>query len=293
MQQSDNDQYAIDEERRRAMAFENYGLNRDAEPKPFDYNSLPEADKQRISGWESIRDEWADANGEIAPEQTSVDANGEIAPEQTSVDADTERLIALEKAGTENQSQFIQNATAQQLRAKYGVDSLEMTEGEQRAYDDMVYQMRQGNNATNLASINAITGVNRYDSHNTGFDHTITANGVAALMQEAKQPPAEQRQGLDNSEMILAAGAGNTPDGQLSSQIESVQPLDNLGGDNPNEINATGQDIDQAERTLSFVDNAQNYGFNAGNDSISEQNRRRLAEAREDVDDIQSLAKAA
>lgn len=280
MQQSDNDQYAIDEERRRAMAFENYGLNRDAEPKPFDYNSLPEADKQRISGWESIRDEWADANGEIAPEQTSVDA-------------DTERLIALEKAGTENQSQFIQNATAQQLRAKYGVDSLEMTEGEQRAYDDMVYQMRQGNNATNLASINAITGVNRYDSHNTGFDHTITANGVAALMQEAKQPPAEQRQGLDNSEMILAAGAGNTPDGQLSSQIESVQPLDNLGGDNPNEINATGQDIDQAERTLSFVDNAQNYGFNAGNDSISEQNRRRLAEAREDVDDIQSLAKAA
>ena len=157
----------------------------------------------------------------------------------------------------------------------------------------MVYQMRQGNNATNLASINAITGVDRYDSHNTGFDHTITANGVAALMQEAKQPPAEQRQGLDNSEMILAAGAGNTPDGQLSSQIESVQPLDNLGGDNPNEINATGQDIDQAERTLSFVDNAQNYGFNAGNDSISEQNRRRLAEAREDVDDIQSLAKAA
>ena len=280
MQQSDNDQYAIDEERRRAMAFENYGLNRDDEPKPFDYDSLPEADKQRISGWESIRDEWADANGEVAPEQTSVDA-------------DTERLIALEKAGTENQSQFIQNATAQQLRAKYGVDSLEMTEGEQKAYDDMVYQMRQGNNATNLASINAITGVDRYDSHNTGFDHTITANGVAALIQEAKQPPAEQRRGLDNSEMILAAGAGNTPDGQLSSQIESVQPLDNLGGDNPNEINATGQDIDQAERTLSFVDNAQNYGFNAGNDSISEQNRRRLAEAREDVDDIQSLAKAA
>lgn len=280
MQQSDNDQYAIDEERRRAMAFENYGLNRDAEPKPFDYDSLPEADKQRISGWEAIRDEWADANGEVVPEQTSVDA-------------DTERLIALEKAGTENQSQFIQNATAQQLRAKYGVDSLEMTEGEQKAYDDMVYQMRQGNNATNLASINAITGVDRYDSHNTGFDHTITANGVAALMQEAKQPPAEQRQGLDNSEMILAAGAGNTPDGQLSSQIESVQPLDNLGGDNPNEINATGQDIDQAERTLSFVDNAQNYGFNAGNDSISEQNRRRLAEAREDVDDVQSLAKAA
>lgn len=280
MQQSDNDQYAIDEERRRAMAFENYGLNRDAEPKPFDYDSLPEADKQRISGWEAIRDEWADANGEVVPEQTSVDA-------------DTERLIALEKAGTENQSQFIQNATAQQLRAKYGVDSLEMTEGEQKAYDDMVYQMRQGNNATNLASINAITGVDRYDSHNTGFDHTITANGVAALMQEAKQPPAEQRQGLDNSEMILAAGAGNTPDGQLSSQIESVQPLDNLGGDNPNEINATGQDIDQAERTLPFVDNAQNYGFNAGNDSISEQNRRRLAEAREDVDDVQSLAKAA
>ena len=280
MQQSGNDQYAIDEERRRAMAFENYGLNRDAEPKPFDYDSLPEADKQRISGWESIRDEWADANGEVVPEQTSVDA-------------DTEREIALEKAGTENQSQFIKNATAQRLRAKYGVDSLEMTEGEQKAYDDMVYQMRQGNNATNLASINAITGVDRYDSHNTGFDHTITANGVAALMQEAKQPPAEQRQGLDNSEMILAAGAGNTPDGQLSSQIESVQPLDNLGGDNPNEINATGQDIDQAERTLSFVDNAQNYGFNAGNDSISEQNRRRLAEAREDVDDIQSLAKAA
>ena len=280
MQQSDNDQYAIDEERRRAMAFENYGLNRDDEPKPFDYDSLPEADKQRISGWESIRDEWADANGGVAPEQTSVDA-------------DTERLIALEKAGAENQSQFIQNATAQQLRAKYGVDSLEMTEGEQKAYDDMVYQMRQGNNTTNLASINAITGVDRYDSHNTGFDHTITANGVAALMQEAKQPPAEQRQGLDNSEMILAAGAGNTPDGQLSSQIESVQPLDNLGGDNPNEINATGQDIDQAERTLSFVDNAQNYGFNAGNDSISEQNRRRLAEAREDVDDMQSLAKAA
>lgn len=280
MQQSDNDQYAIDEERRRAMVFENYSLNRDAEPKPFDYDSLPEADKQRIDGWEAIRDEWADANGEVAPEQTSVDA-------------DTEREIALEKAGTENQSQFIKNATAQRLRAKYGVDSLEMTEGEQKAYDDMVYQMRQGNNATNLASINAITGVDRYDSHNTGFDHTITANGVAALMQEAKQPPAEQRQGLDNSEMILAAGAGNTPDGQLSSQIESVQPLDNLGGDNPNEINATGQDIDQAERTLSFVDNAQNYGFNAGNDSISEQNHRRLAEAREDVDDIQSLAKAA
>ena len=255
MQQSDNDQYAIDEERRRAMAFENYSLNRDAEPKPFDYDSLPEADKQRIDGWEAIRDEWADANGEVAPEQTLVDA-------------DTEREIALEKAGAENQSQFIQNATAQQLRAKYGVDSLEMTEGEQKAYDDMVYQMRQGNNATNLASINAITGVDRYDSHNTGFDHTITANGVAALMQEAKQPPAEQRQGLDNSEMILAAGAGNTPDGQLSSQIESVQPLDNLGGDNPNEINATGQDIGQAERTLSFVDNAQNYGFNAGNDSI-------------------------
>ena len=280
MQQSDNDQYAIDEERRRAMAFENYSLNRDAEPKPFDYDSLPEADKQRIDGWEAIRDEWADANGEVVPEQTLVDA-------------DTEREIALEKAGTENQSQFIKNATAQRLRAKYGVDSLEMTESEQKAYDDMVYQMRQGNNATNLASINAITGVDRYDSHNTGFDHTITANGVAALMQEAKQPPAEQRQGLDNSEMILAAGAGNTPDGQLSSQIESVQPLDNLGGDNPNEINATGQDIDQAERTLSFVDNAQNYGFNAGNDSISEQNRRRLAEAREDVDDVQSLAKAA
>lgn len=215
----------------------------------------------------------------VAPEQ----------PKERSIEEIRESAIA--KKGAERQSPFIQSATARQLEvygdASDGDNPLQLTDEEQRAYDDMHQQMMMGNNATSATAINAITGADVMNGHTTDFDKTIQANGIAALMQDAKLPPSESRQGLDASEMVMASQVGFTPETTLASQVESVQPLDRLGGDNPNEIRATGVDIDQAASTLQLVSDRQNNGMNLDG-TVSDLSEERLREAQNDVSSIQA-----
>ncbi len=211
-------------------------------------------------------------------------------PKERSIEEIRESAIA--KKGAERQSQFIQSATARQLEvygdASDGDNPLQLTDEEQRAYDDMHQQMMLGNNATSATAINAITGADVMNGHTTDFDQTIQANGIGALMQDAKLPPSESRQGLDTSEMVIASQVGFTPETTLASQVESVQPLDRLGGDNPNEIiNATGVDIDQAASTLQLVDSGQNNGMNLDG-TVSDLSEERLRAAQDDVLSMQA-----
>lgn len=215
--------------------------------------------------------------------------NADAAPQQESIDADTVKRIALIKRGAQEQSQFIQNATMQQLTAQYGADNvgtIEMTDEQRMAYDDMAKQAQNGNNYNDITAMEAITDANRIDGHNTSFDNTIFANGVGTLMNDAKQPPAEARQGLDVSEATIAHGLGNTVATNLASQVESVQPLDSLGDDNPNQIESTGESLAQATTTMESLQDSQNSGFNSGNGSTSDLTNERLDEADAKIDKL-------
>ena len=218
------------------------------------------------------------------PIQPSFRTNSDVTPqpESESLDADTVKRIALIKRGAQEQPQFIQNATMQQLTAQYGADNvgtIEMTDEQRMAYDDMTKQAQNGNNYNDITAMEAITDANRIDGHNTSFDNTIFANGVGTLMNDAKQPPAEARQGLDVSEATIAHGLGNTVATNLASQVESVQPLDSLGDDNPNQIKSTGESLAQAATTMESLQDSQNSGFNSGNGSTSDLTNERLDEA--------------
>ena len=202
------------------------------------------------------------AHDNSQPNEGIVNSDVTPQPESESLDADTVKRIALIKRGAQEQSQFIQNATMQQLTAQYGADNvgtIEMTDEQRMAYDDMTEQAQNGSNYNDITAMEAITDANRIDGHNTSFDNTIFANGVSTLMNDAKQPPAEARQGLDVSEAAIAHGLGNTVATNLASQVESVQPLDSLGDDNPNQIESTGESLAQATTTMESLQDSQNH----------------------------------
>lgn len=235
----------------------------------------------------SVNTEVAHDNSQ--PNEGIVNSEVTPQPESESLDADTVKRIALIKRGAQEQSQFIQNATMQQLTAQYGADNvgtIEMTDEQRMAYDDMTEQAQNGNNYNDITAMEAITDANRIDGHNTSFDNTIFANGVGTLMNDAKQPPAEARQGLDVSEATIAHGLGNTVATNLASQVESVQPLDSLGGDNPNQIESTGESLAQATTTMESLQDSQNSGFNSGNGSTSDLTNERLDEADAKIDKL-------
>ena len=235
----------------------------------------------------SVNTEVAHDNSQ--PNEGIVNSDVTPQPESESLDADTVKRIALIKRGAQEQSQFIQNATMQQLTAQYGADNvgtIEMTDEQRMAYDDMTEQAQNGNNYNDITAMEAITDANRIDGHNTSFDNTIFANGVSTLMNDAKQPPAEARQGLNVSEAAIAHGLGNTVATNLASQVESVQPLDSLGDDNPNQIESTGESLAQATTTMESLQDSQNSGFNSGNGSTSDLTNERLDEADAKIDKL-------
>ena len=302
------------DELQRALAYERGEASNNVQNSGIKLSTEQEA---RAQAWEAVAEEYrgfaaeqadkpTEPDAELATEpveaadstelQSSVNAevahdnpqpnygivNADAAPQQESIDADTVKRIALIKRGAQEQSQFIQNATMQQLTAQYGADNvgtIEMTDEQRMAYDDMTEQAQNGNNYNNITAMEAITDANRIDGHNTSFDNTIFANGVSTLMNDAKQPPAEARQGLDVSEAAIAHGLGNTVATNLASQVESVQPLDSLGGDNPNQIESTGESLAQAATTMESLQDSQNSGFNSGNGSTSDLTNERLDEA--------------
>ena len=235
----------------------------------------------------SVNTEVAHDNSQ--PNEGIVNSDVTPQPESESLGADTVKRIALIKRGAQEQSQFIQNATMQQLTAQYGADNvgtIEMTDEQRMAYDDMTEQAQNGNNYNDITAMEAITDANRIDGHNTSFDNTIFANGVGTLMNDAKQPPAEARQGLDVSEATIAHGLGNTVATNLASQVESVQPLDSLGDDNPSQIESTGESLAQATTTMESLQDSQNSGFNSGNGSTSDLTNERLDEADAKIDKL-------
>lgn len=309
------------DELQRALAYERGEASNNAQNSGIKLSAEQEA---RAQAWEAVAEEYrgfaaeqADRSAEPAVEsatepveaadstelQSSVNTevthdnsqpnygivNADAAPQQESIDADTVKRIALIKRGAQEQSQFIQNATMQQLTAQYGADNvgtIEMTDEQRMAYDDMTEQAQNGNNYNDITAMEAITDANRIDGHNTSFDNTIFANGVSTLMNDAKQPPAEARQGLDVSEAAIAHGLGNTVATNLASQVESVQPLDSLGGDNPNQIESTGESLAQATTTMESLQDSQNSGFNSGNGSTSDLTNERLDEADAKIDKL-------
>ena len=327
------------DELQRALAYERGEASNNAQNLGVKLSAEQEA---RAQAWEAVAEEYRSFTAEQADKPTEPDAelatepveaadstelqssvntevthdnsqpnygivNADAAPQQASIDADTVKRIALIKRGAQEQSQFIQNATMQQLTAQYGADNvgtIEMTDEQRMAYDDMTEQAQNGNNYNRMAyddmteqaqngnnynditAMEAITDANRIDGHNTSFDNTIFANGVGTLMNDAKQPPAEARQGLDVSEATIAHGLGNTVATNLASQVESVQPLDSLGGDNPNQIESTGESLAQATTTMESLQDSQNSGFNSGNGSTSDLTNERLDEADAKIDKL-------
>ena len=304
------------DELQRALAYERGEASNNAQNLGVKLSAEQEA---RAQAWEAVAEEYRSFTAEQADKPTEPDAelatepveaadstelqssvnaevahdnpqpnegivNTDVAPQSGSgsLDVDTVKRIALIKRGAQEQSQFIQNATMQQLAAQYGADNvgtIEMTDEQRMAYDDMTEQAQNGNNYNDITAMEVITDANRIDGHNTSFDNTIFANGVGTLMNDAKQPPAEARQGLDVSEAAIAHGLGNTVATNLASQVESVQPLDSLGGDNPNQIESTGESLAQAATTMESLQDSQNSGFNSGNGSTSDLTNERLDEA--------------
>ena len=309
------------DELQRALAYERGEASNNAQNLGVKLSAEQEA---RAQAWEAVAEEYRSFTAEQADKPTEPDAelatepveaadstelqssvnaevahdnpqpnegivNTDVAPQSGSgsLDVDTVKRIALIKRGAQEQSQFIQNATMQQLAAQYGADNvgtIEMTDEQRMAYDDMTEQAQNGNNYNDITAMEVITDANRIDGHNTSFDNTIFANGVGTLMNDAKQPPAEARQGLDVSEAAIAHGLGNTVATNLASQVESVQPLDSLGGDNPNQIESTGESLAQATTTMESLQDSQNSGFNSGNGSTSDLTNERLDEAEADAE---------
>ena len=304
------------DELQRALAYERGEASNNAQNLGVKLSAEQEA---RAQAWEAVAEEYRSFTAEQADKPTEPDAelatepveaadstelqssvnaevahdnpqpnegivNTDVAPQSGSgsLDVDTVKRIALIKRGAQEQSQFIQNATMQQLTAQYGADNvgtIEMTDEQRMAYDDMTEQAQNGNNYNDITAMEVITDANRIDGHNTSFDNTIFANGVGTLMNDAKQPPAEARQGLDVSEATIAHGLGNTVAMNLASQVESVQSLDSLGDDNPNQIESTGESLAQAATTMESLQDSQNSGFNSGNGSTSDLTNERLDEA--------------
>lgn len=311
------------DELQRALAYERGEASNNAQNLGVKLSAEQEA---RAQAWEAVAEEYRSFTAEQADKPTEPDAelatepveaadstelqssvnaevahdnpqpnegivNTDVAPQSGSgsLDVDTVKRIALIKRGAQEQSQFIQNATMQQLAAQYGADNvgtIEMTDEQRMAYDDMTEQAQNGNNYNDITAMEVITDANRIDGHNTSFDNTIFANGVSTLMNDVKQPPAEARQGLDVSEAAIAHGLGNTVATNLASQVESVQPLDSLGGDNPNQIEATGESLEQATTTMESLQDSQNSGFNSGNGSTGDLTNERLDEADAKIDKL-------
>ena len=297
----------MSDEMKRLAAFERgVATNTGNNEKPFDFNSLPPDRQDQILGWEAIGEEYAN---NPAGEQTSeaVEVNDVYTePSDQSVEAITEtpgnpeslesleqdeprsideiRRSAVIKAGAANQSQFIQSATAKEI----GAEDIRMTDEERAAYDDMMYQMRLGNNSTSVAAINEITGLDRISGSNTAFNQTIESNGVAAMMQEAKQPQSEKNLGLDVSEQVAAAGISSIEEGKLATQVEAARLFDEQNSDSALEMNAAN--VDKASEAVQAVDYSQNNGYMGGYGSTEQLSRERIDQANQQAQEIKNIA---
>lgn len=307
MQQSDGNNAYMSDEMKRLAAFERgVATNTGNSEKPFDFNSLPPDRQDQILGWEAIGEEYADNPAEeqvsevvevndvyTEPSDQSVGAIAETPgnPEPSEpLEQDEPRSIdeirrsAVIKAGAANQSQFIQSATAKEI----GANDIRMTDEEQAAYDDMMYQMRLGDNSTDVTAINEITGLNRISGSNTAFNQTIESNGVAAMMQEAKQPQSEKNLGLDVSEQVAAAGISSIEEGKLATQVEAARLFDEQNGDSMLEINAAN--VDKASEAVQAVDYSQNNGYMGGYGSTEQLSRERIDQANQQAQEIKNIA---
>ena len=282
MQQSDGNNAYMSDEMKRLAAFERgVATNTGNSEKPFDFNSLPLDRQDQILGWEAIGEEYADNPAEeqvsevvevndvyTEPSDQSVGAIAETPgnpepPEPLEQDKprsiDEIRRSAVIKAGAANQSQFIQSATAKEI----GANDIRMTDEEQAAYDDMMYQMRLGDNSTDVT-------------------------GVAAMMQEAKQPQSEKNLGLDVSEQVAAAGISSIEEGKLATQVEAARLFDEQNGDSMLEINAAN--VDKASEAVQAVDYSQNNGYMGGYGSTEQLSRERIDQANQQAQEIKNIA---
>lgn len=307
MQQSDGNNVYMSDEMKRLAAFERgVAANTGNNEKPFDFNSLPPDRQDQILGWEAIGEEYANnPAGEqtseavevndvyTEPSDQSVEAIAETpgnpeSPESLEQDKprsiDEIRRSAVIKAGAANQSQFIQSATAKEIDA----EDIRMTDEERAAYDDMMYQMRLGNNSTSVAVINEITGLDRISGSNTAFNQTIESNGVAAMMQEAKQPQSEKNLGLDVSEQVAAAGISSIEEGKLATQVEAAKLFDEQNSDSLLETNAAN--VDKASEAVQAVDYSQNNGYMGGYGSTEQLSRERIDQANQQAQEIKNIA---
>lgn len=297
----------MSDEMKRLAAFERgVATNTGNSEKPFDFNSLPPDRQDQILGWEAIGEEYADNPAEeqvsevvevndvyTEPSDQSVGAIAETPgnPEPSEpLEQDEPRSIdeirrsAVIKAGAANQSQFIQSATAKEI----GANDIRMTDEEQAAYDDMMYQMRLGDNSTDVTAINEITGLNRISGSNTAFNQTIESNGVAAMMQEAKQPQSEKNLGLDVSEQVAAAGISSIEEGKLATQVEAARLFDEQNSDSALEMNAAN--VDKASEAVQAVDYSQNNGYMGGYGSTEQLSRERIDQANQQAQEIKNIA---
>ena len=297
----------MSDEMKRLAAFERgVAANTGNNEKPFDFNSLPPDRQDQILGWEAIGEEYANnPAGEqtseavevndvyTEPSDQSVEAIAETtgnpeSPESLEQDKprsiDEIRRSAVIKAGAANQSQFIQSATAKEI----GAEDIRMTDEERAAYDDMMYQMRLGNNSTSVAAINEITGLDRISGSNTAFNQTIESNGVAAMMQEAKQPQSEKNLGLDVSEQVAAAGISSIEEGKLATQVEAAKLFDEQNSDSLLETNAAN--VDKASEAVQAVDYSQNNGYMGGYGSTEQLSRERIDQANQQAQEIKNIA---
>lgn len=296
----------MSDEMKRLAAFERgVAANTGNNEKPFDFNSLPPDRQDQILGWEAIGEEYANnPAGEqtseavevndvyTEPSDQSVEAIAETtgnpeSPESLEQDKprsiDEIRRSAVIKAGAANQSQFIQSATAKEI----GAEDIRMTDEERAAYDDMMYQMRLGNNSTSVAAINEITGLDRISGSNTAFNQTIESNGVAAMMQEAKQPQSEKNLGLDVSEQVAAAGISSIEEGKLATQVEAAKLFDEQNSDSLLETNAAN--VDKASEAVQAVDYSQNNGYMGGYGSTEQLSRERIDQANQQAQEIKNI----
>lgn len=307
MQQSDGNNAYMSDEMKRLAAFERgVATNTGNSEKPFDFNSLPPDRQDQILGWEAIGEEYADNPAEeqvsevvevndvyTEPSDQSVGAIAETPgnpepPEPLEQDEprsiDEIRRSAVIKAGAANQSQFIQSATAKEI----GANDIRMTDEEQAAYDDMMYQMRLGDNSTDVTAINEITGLNRISGSNTAFNQTIESNCVAAMMQEAKQPQSEKNLGLDVSEQVAAAGISSIEEGKLATQVEAARLFDEQNSDSALEMNAAN--VDKASEAVQAVDYSQNNGYMGGYGSTEQLSRERIDQANQQAQELKDIA---
>lgn len=307
MQQSDGNNAYMSDEMKRLAAFERgIATNTGNSEKPFDFNSLPPDRQDQILGWEAIGEEYAnnpaveqtneaaevnDVHIEATAQPTEMVAGipdvseSPEPPEQNEPRSiDEIRRSAVIKAGAANQSQFIQSATAKEI----GANDIRMTDEEQAAYDDMMYQMRLGDNSTDVTAINEITGLNRISGSNTAFNQTIESNGVAAMMQEAKQPQSEKNLGLDVSEQVAAAGISSIEEGKLATQVEAARLFDEQNSDSALEMNAAN--VDKASEAVQVVDYSQNNGYMGGYGSTEQLSRERIDQANQQAQEIKNIA---